>query len=141
MTLALLGATHRSVPLALRERLAFTSDQAIEAIGRFRDSFPGREIVLLSTCNRVELYTAGEQNTPPPSGEEMLRFLAECRGIDAGDLAGHLDSHVDQAVVRHLFGVASGLDSMVLGEPQILSQVKQAWAMARERDSTGPLTS
>jgi glutamyl-tRNA reductase len=141
MTLALLGATHRSVPLALRERLAFTTDQAIDAIGRFRDHFPGREIVLLSTCNRVEIYTAGEQEAPPPSGEEMLKFLAECRGLNTGDLAGHLDSQVDQAVVRHLFGVASGLDSMVLGEPQILAQVKQAWAMARERDSTGPLTS
>lgn len=140
MTLALLGATHRSVPLALRERLAFTTEQAIEAILRFRHRFPGREVVLLSTCNRVEFYTAGEDDTPPPSGDEMLRFLAECRGIEVTSLAGLLEQQVDQAVVRHLFGVASGLDSMVLGEPQILAQVKQAWAMARESESTGPLT-
>jgi glutamyl-tRNA reductase len=139
MTLALVGGTHRTVPLALRERLAFSADQAAEALARFRDRFPGREGVLLSTCNRVEFYAAGDRE-PAPAEEEMLAFLAECRGLDAGLLAPVLARRRDDAVVRHLFAVASGLDSMVLGEPQILAQVKQAWTLAQESRTAGPLT-
>jgi glutamyl-tRNA reductase len=140
MTLALVGATHHSVPLALRERLAFSAEQAVEAIRRFRERFPGREVVLLSTCNRVELYTAGEREAAPPPREELVSFLAECRGVDVRDLEAVLHGRVDDGVVRHLFSVASGLDSMVLGEPQIVAQVKQAWALARQTESSGPLT-
>jgi glutamyl-tRNA reductase len=139
MTLAFVGGTHRTVPLALRERLAFSAEQAAEALARFRDRFPGREAVLLSTCNRVEFYAAGAAGGPPPQ-EQIVSFLAECRGIDAGLLAPVLAHERDEAVVRHLFSVASGLDSMVLGEPQILAQVKQAWALAQESRTSGPLT-
>ncbi|MCE9630337.1 MAG: glutamyl-tRNA reductase [Planctomycetia bacterium] len=131
MTLALVGGTHRTVPLALRERLAFSAEQAAEALARFRDRFPGREGVLLSTCNRVEFYAAGENDLAAPPPEQLVSFLAECRGIDVAALAPVLSREHDEAVVRHLFGVASGLDSMVLGEPQILAQVKQAWAIAQ----------
>ncbi|MBU6221859.1 MAG: glutamyl-tRNA reductase [Planctomycetes bacterium] len=140
MTLAFVGGTHRTVPLALRERLAFSAEQAAEALGRFRDRFPGREVVLLSTCNRVELYAAGEEAAVPPPAEQLVSFLAECRGIDASVLAPVLARESDEAVVRHLFSVASGLDSMVLGEPQIVAQVKQAWALAQRHETTGPLT-
>ena len=138
MTLALVGGTHRTVPLDLRERLAFSAEQAAAALARFRERFPGREGVLLSTCNRVEFYAAGAEAAPPP--EQIVSVLAECRGIDAGLLNPVLAQVEDEAVVRHLFGVASGLDSMVLGEPQILSQVKQAWALAQESRTSGPLT-
>ena len=140
MTLALVGGTHRTVPLALRERLAFSAEQAAEALARFRDRFPGREGVLLSTCNRVEFYAAGEGQSAAPAAEQLVSFLAECRGIDAGSLDPLLAREHDEAVVRHLFGVAAGLDSMVLGEPQILAQVKQAWAIAQDSQTTGPLT-
>jgi glutamyl-tRNA reductase len=140
MTLALVGGTHRTVPLALRERLAFSADQAAEALARFRDRFPGREGVLLSTCNRVEFYAAGEGQSAAPAAEQLVSFLAECRGIDPGSLDPLLAREHDDAVVRHLFGVAAGLDSMVLGEPQILAQVKQAWAIAQDSQTTGPLT-
>ncbi|MFY8222313.1 MAG: glutamyl-tRNA reductase [Pirellulales bacterium] len=140
MTLAFVGGTHRTVPLALRERLAFSAEQAAEALCRFRDRFPGREVVLLSTCNRVELYAAGEEAAVPPPAEQLVSFLAECRGIDAAVLAPVLARESDEAVVRHLFSVASGLDSMVLGEPQIVAQVKQAWALAQRTETAGPLT-
>jgi glutamyl-tRNA reductase len=140
MTLAFVGGTHRTVPLPLRERLAFSAEQAADALRRFRDRFPGREGVLLSTCNRVELYAAGESDAAPPAREQLVSFLAECRGIDAGLLVPVLAGESDEAVVRHLFSVASGLDSMVLGEPQIVAQVKQAWAIAQESRTTGPLT-
>jgi glutamyl-tRNA reductase len=140
MTLAFVGGTHRTVPLALRERLAFSADQAAEALVRFRERFPGREGVLLSTCNRVEFYAAGEQAAVPPPPDQLVSFLAECRGIDASLLAPVLAGDRDEAAVRHLFSVASGLDSMVLGEPQIVAQVKQAWAIAQENNTSGPLT-
>ena len=140
MRLAFVGGTHRTVPLDLRERLAFSAEQAAEALRRFRSRFPGREVVLLSTCNRVELYAAGEDAAVPPPTEQLVSFLAECRGIDAGVLAPVLSGQSDEAVVRHLFSVASGLDSMVLGEPQIVAQVKQAWSIAQESETAGPLT-
>jgi glutamyl-tRNA reductase len=140
MQLAFVGGTHRTVPLDLRERLAFSAGQAAEALARFRDRFPGREGVLLSTCNRVEFYAAGTGTAGPPGADELVSFLADCRGIDAGLLTPVLAGERDEAVVRHLFAVASGLDSMVLGEPQILAQVKQAWALAQEHRTTGPLT-
>jgi len=95
--------------------------------------------VLLSTCNRVEFYAAGERDAAPAE-DEILAFLAECRGLDAGLLTPVLARRRDDAVVRHLFSVASGLDSMVLGEPQILAQVKQAWALAQDSRTAGPLT-
>jgi glutamyl-tRNA reductase len=140
MMLAFVGGTHRTVPLPLRERLAFSADQAAAALARFRDRFPGREGVLLSTCNRVELYAAGDRDAAPPPSDQLVSFLAECRGLDAGLLAPVLCGERDEAVVRHLFRVAAGLDSMVLGEPQIVSQVKQAWTIAQESRTTGPLT-
>jgi len=141
MTLAFVGGTHRTVPLALRERLAFSAEQAAEALNRFRERFPGREGVLLSTCNRVEFYAAGaEADGPPPPPDQLVSFLAECRGIDASLLTPVLAGDRDEAVVRHLFSVAAGLDSMVLGEPQIVAQVKQAWSLAQESRTSGPLT-
>ena len=140
MMLALVGGTHRTVPLDLRERLAFSADQAAAALARFRDRFPGREGVLLSTCNRVEFYAAGEPGAEPPQAEQLVSFLAECRGIEAGMLAPVLARERDEGVARHLFSVAAGLDSMVLGEPQILAQVKQAWALAQDSRTAGPLT-
>jgi len=140
MSVAFVGGTHRTVPLALRERLAFSAAQAAEALARFRERFPGREGVLLSTCNRVELYAAGAEAAGPPRADELVSFLAECRGIDAGLLAPVLAADSDEAAVRHLFSVAAGLDSMVLGEPQIVAQVKQAWAIAQENNTAGPLT-
>jgi glutamyl-tRNA reductase len=140
MTLAFVGGSHRTVPMALRERLAFSAEQAADALRRFRERFPGREAVLLSTCNRVEFYAAGENEAVPPAPGQLVDFLAECRGIDAAILKPVLAGENDDAAVHHLFAVASGLDSMVLGEPQIVAQVKQAWALAQEHRTAGPLT-
>jgi len=140
MTLAFVGGSHRTVPLSLRERLAFSAEQAAAALARFRDRFPGREGVLLSTCNRVELYAAGDRPDEAPDAGQLVSFLAECRGLDPGLLEPVLAREQDDAAVRHLFGVASGLDSMVLGEPQIVAQVKQAWTIAQDSRTSGPVT-
>ena len=139
-TLMLVGGSHRTVPLELRERLAFSSEQAALALGQFRDRFPGWEAVLLSTCNRVELYAAGEPESAALEAASLVTFLADCRGLETARLEPVISRAQDEAVVRHLFGVAAGLDSMVLGEPQILGQVKQAWTLAREAGTVGPLT-
>jgi len=139
-TLVLVGVSHRTAALDVRERLAFSAEQAAVALAAFRDRFPGREAVLLSTCNRVELYAAGGPEAAAPTAADLVDFLASCRGLERDRLAGSACEHRDEAVVRHLFGVAAGLDSMVLGEPQILGQVKQAWTLAQESGTTGPLT-
>jgi len=139
-TLALVGATHRTVPLELRERLAFSADEAVATLAAFRERFPGREVVLLSTCNRVELYVAGEHEATAPPQDALVAFLAERRGLEPATVARAVSGQADEGVARHLFSVAAGLDSMVLGEPQILAQVKQAWTLARESGSTGALT-
>ena len=97
MTLAFVGGTHRTVPLALRERLAFSAEQAAEALIRFRERFPGRECVLLSTCNRVEFYAAGERAAVPPPPDQLVSFLAECRGIDVTLLSSVLAGERDEA--------------------------------------------
>ncbi len=139
-TLTLVSATHRTVPLELRERLAFSAEQAATALAAFRERFPGREAVLLSTCNRVEFYVAGENDVPAPPADDLVAFLAECRELNAALLDGVVSRQADEAVVRHLFSVAAGLESMVLGEPQILGQVKGAWLLARDSGTSGPLT-
>ncbi len=139
MSLTFVGGSHRTVPIELRERLAFSAEQAAEALARFRTAFPGSEAVLLSTCNRVELYAAAEQQGPPPP-DELAMFLAECRGVDPTSVGGVLGGDQGPAAVKHLFCVAAGLDSMVLGEPQIVAQVKQAWQIAQQSGTTGPLT-
>ena len=140
MSLTFAGGNHRTVPIELREKLAFSSEQATQALARFQQQFPGSEAVLLSTCNRIELYAAyGERGGPPPP-DELAMFLAECRGVDPSHVGRALGGEQGTAAVKHLFCVAAGLDSMVLGEPQIVAQVKQAWQLAQQSGTTGPLT-
>ena len=140
MSLAFAGGSHRTVPIELREKLAFSSEQATEALVRFQKQFPGSEAVLLSTCNRIELYAADEERRGPPPPDELAMFLAECRGVDPTNVGRVLSGEQGTAAVKHLFCVAAGLDSMVLGEPQIVAQVKQAWQLAQKSGTTGPLT-
>ncbi len=140
MKLQLVGCSHHTAPLELRERLAFSREQIPAALGRLRSAFPETEAVLLSTCNRVELYTAADRADQAPSGDQMIEFLAEFHGLRAGEIAGELFLRKRDEAIRHLFRVAASLDSMVMGEAQILSQVKDAYQLANDGDYTGPLT-
>ena len=140
MTLHLVGCSHRSSSVDIREQLAFTPAQAVEALRQLRSDYPTAETVLLSTCNRVELYMASDGSADLPDHSAMIQFLAAFHGLDERDIAGHLFLHSDIDAVKHLFMVAASLDSMVLGEAQILSQVKQAFATAQEQQTTGPVT-
>ncbi|MCG8585392.1 MAG: glutamyl-tRNA reductase, partial [Pirellulales bacterium] len=140
MKLQLVGCSHHTSGIEVRERIAFSAEEVRTALDRLRDRYPKSEAVLLSTCNRVELYTAGESSDHLPTADEAIRFLAEFHGISPESIHADLFRMSDEEVLRHLFRVAASLDSMVVGEPQILSQVKEAYQQAIVRDATGPIT-
>jgi len=127
MTLWVLGLNHQTAPVDLRERVAFDAGTVPHALSSLRALPDVAEAALLSTCNRTELYAVAED------GDVLSSWLA----THAEGLEGYLYRHRDADAVRHLFRVATGLDSMVLGEPQILGQVKDAWAIARTAGTLG----
>lgn len=140
MKLQIIGCSHHSASVDVRERIAFSPDQAREALQQFQSKYPGSEAVLLSTCNRVEFYTAAEDPNACPSHHDVVAFLADYHGVDQSQLFDDLFERTGEDAIRHLFTVAASLDSMVVGEAQILSQVKQAYEMARLGNCTGVLT-
>ena len=140
MKLHMIGCSHHNTSVQLRERIAFSPEQARSALDRLRASFPSSEAVLLSTCNRTELYTAAEDAATCPSPNQMVQFVADFHGLPPTEVAGELRERNDEDAVRHLFMTAASLDSMIVGEAQILSQVKQAYELANDGDATGPLT-
>ncbi len=140
MKLHMVGCSHHNAAIAVRERLAFSREQAAEALSRFRTRFPEAEAVLLSTCNRVELYFASETPEACPSHHDAVAFLAEFHGLSPTELFNELFEHTGEDFVRHLFTVAASLDSMVIGEAQILAQVKQAYELANSVAATGTIT-
>lgn len=131
MSLWVLGINHQTAPVSLRERVAFSAESVPTALAALRALPPVREVALLSTCNRTELYAIADDD-----GRALGDWLAT-HPDDLGDLHAYLYRHADADAVRHLFRVATGLDSLVLGEPQILGQVKDAWATARAAGSLG----
>ncbi len=137
MHLLLLGVTHRTAPVELRERLDFASRDvgaAVEALG----ARPGlAESVVLSTCNRAEIYAVTDNIDQGREG--LLEFLGEYHHVPRTAFSPHLFERQEAEAVHHLFRVAAGLDSLVVGEPQILGQVKESWSIAAERRCTGPL--
>ena len=135
--LHLLGLNHTTAPVAVRERLAFSPDQRAAAMAAFRGQFPGCEAVLLSTCNRVELYVARAGGHP--SAGDVAGFVAAFHGVPADTFHSHLYHRSERPLVEHLFNVAASLDSMVLGETQILGQVREAYDAARLAGTAGPL--
>jgi len=130
MNLQVLGINHQTAPVRLRERVAFAADMLPAALAALHGLPAVREVALLSTCNRTELYAVTDDD-----GEALGQWLAS--HPDDGDLHAYLYRHRDADAARHLFRVAAGLDSLVLGEPQILGQVKEAWAAARAAGTLG----
>jgi glutamyl-tRNA reductase len=126
LRLLVVGLNHRTAPLALRETVSFNPAQAVAATHQFHQRFPQAELVILSTCNRVELYIA-RPVASEPTLEGVAGFLAEYHALQREQLQGHLYHREDREMIEHLFAVTSSLDSMVIGETQILSQVKHAY--------------
>jgi glutamyl-tRNA reductase len=136
----MIGCSHHRTSVELRERLAFSAEQCRDALCRFRLQFPQTEAVLLSTCNRVELYTASEADDGCPTHQQIVEFLARYHGLEPAEIFDDVFERTGEDAVRHLFTVAASLDSMVVGEAQILSQVKQAYDLAAAGDAAGALT-
>jgi len=139
--LLLLGLNHTTAPLSVREKLAFSAAERDAAVEALRRRFPECEAVLLSTCNRVEIYVArtGTFHHPHPAMEELADFLAESHALPAADFRPHLYHKAGRDAVRHLFRVASSLDSLVLGENQILGQVRDAYEAAKAGGAAGSI--
>jgi glutamyl-tRNA reductase len=126
------GINHTTASVDLRGRVAFAPEIVIESLQQALENLHGGEIALLSTCNRTEIYFHGEA-----SDEQLLGWLADCKGVALEQLRDCYYCYRDQQAVRHIMCVASGLDSLVLGEPQIFGQIKSAYAVGREAGTVG----
>jgi glutamyl-tRNA reductase len=138
MEIVLVGLNHRTAPVEVRERVSFTAEQARRAADELRSRGLLEETLVLSTCNRSEVY-----GVPPEACHEcapgLSSFLSEFHSVRPDVLSGALYHHYDRAAVRHLFRVSAGLDSMLLGEAEILGQVREAYRFAHEQGATGPV--
>lgn len=134
MGLLALGINHKTATLELRERVAFTPERLLDALREGCAQGGVRELAILSTCNRTEFYCAD----PRVSGEGLVAWLGRHHQVPLADLSRFLYTFEDEQAVRHIMRVAAGLDSMVLGEPQILGQMKDAWGQAQQAGTLGP---
>ena len=136
MKILVVGLYHKKAPIDIRERLAFDADQVVKALRELKGRFRKSEFVLLSTCNRVELYCACERDGPV-NLDAIAQFFSEFHNVDLKDFQDLLYIYEDDDSVAHLLTVASSLDSMVLGEVQIVAQVKESYRLACTAGSTG----
>jgi glutamyl-tRNA reductase len=134
MALLAYGINHRTASVDLREKLAFSPDKVISALNQVRDEARLREVAILSTCNRTELYCSSDAEDSGP----LLSWLVQYHSLPIDHVSRCVYEFWNEAAVRHLMRVASGLDSMVLGEPQILGQLKSAYTVAQEAKTVGP---
>ncbi len=135
MSILLIGLNHRTAPVEIREQLAFSREGVATALMLFRNQFAGAEAAILSTCNRVEILVASD--TEKPDVNDVVRFIAQARDLPVNEFRNCMYTLSGEQACRHFFRVASGLDSMVLGENQIVSQIKQAYSIASEQGTTG----
>lgn len=138
MNLRVIGCNVESADVALREKLAFDDAKLRAALAELNARY-GAEAVVLGTCNRVEIYLARPEESAPVHAPLVAEFLAEVHGIPAEQILPHLYEHADTDAVKHAFRVAASLDSVVIGEGQIASQVKEAFEIAQKCEATGPL--
>ncbi|HEX5880597.1 MAG TPA: glutamyl-tRNA reductase [Actinomycetota bacterium] len=139
MPVFVVGANYRSAPLELLERLAIDAERRPKALASLLDLEHVHEAVVVSTCNRVEVYVAISRFHG--AAAEVRRFLADFNGLGLGELTDHLYDYYEERAVQHLFAVAAGVDSMVVGEAQILGQVREAFQAAQAERSAGPVLS
>ncbi|MBA2552707.1 MAG: glutamyl-tRNA reductase [Geodermatophilaceae bacterium] len=135
MSLLIVGMSHRTAPVALLERASFGRDDIGKALHELLEGEHVHEAVLLSTCNRIEVVADVERFHGGVN--EVSALLSQRSGQPAGELSAHLYVHYEDAAVAHLFSVAAGLDSMVVGESQVLGQLRSAYALAREESAVG----
>jgi glutamyl-tRNA reductase len=137
MSIILIGVNHKTAPVEIRERLAFSDEACAEGLRQLVDGEIVREGLIVSTCNRVEILSATTTEQMETSAGRLAQFLNAAASLPADFLNSHLYRHTDEEAVRHLFRVASSLDSMVVGEPQVLGQVRRAYSVAVEAGTAG----
>ncbi|ETX09514.1 glutamyl-tRNA reductase [Marinomonas ushuaiensis DSM 15871] len=135
MPLITVGVNHKTAPVSIRERVAFAPEKMIDALSSLISARKANEAVIVSTCNRTELYCSVEDFSQT---EGIVEWLGQYHGIDQLELQKYCYTHCNDDSVRHVMRVASGLDSLILGEPQILGQVKSAYAVSQEGACLGP---
>jgi len=135
--LLLVGISYRTAPVELRERLDFQARGVADALRALALRGSAREAVVVSTCNRAELYVACDEAAA--TRQDLVHFVSDFNGVAPDEIAPHVYDVIDLDVARHLFRVAAGLDSLVMGEPQILGQVKEAHTSATEARTAGPV--
>ena len=136
--LLVIGVSHKTAPVEVRERLALTDARAAEFLRDLHGVAEVQEVVAISTCNRTELYLVVDD--PVEAESTVLGMLARQASIRPTALSGAIYSHRNCDAARHLYRVSSGLESMIVGEDQVQGQVKRAYDAALERETTGPLT-
>lgn len=134
MAIVTLGVNHRTASVNLRERLTIGPERLPSALSEIQSGLGLPEVAILSTCNRTEIYC----DLPELNAKPVIDWLGRYQAMSSHEIADHAYVHHDEAAVRHMLRVASGLDSLVLGEPQILGQLKSAYAIAREVQTLGP---
>jgi len=137
MSIVLVGINHKSAPVEVRERLAFTEDACSTALHALVDGEIVREGLIVSTCNRVEVLAETGSERLSDTIERVNQFLSRTDSLPRSVFETHLYQHTDDEAVRHLFRVTSSLDSMVVGEPQVLGQVRRAYSIALEAGTAG----
>ena len=137
MSLLVVGLNHRTVPVELLERIAVAPEALPKALHALMRREHLAEAVLLSTCNRTEIYA--HATLFHPAMQDVRDFLADTSGVDPDEFSDLLYAYHDDAAVSHLFSVAAGLDSMIIGEGEILGQVREAWQLAERESASGPL--
>ncbi len=137
LDIVLLGVNHKTAPVALRECLAISKDETSVALKAFQDLSSIREVMLFSTCNRVEVLMVAEDKSS--AVDTVISFLSELKQLPVSEFEKSLYIHEGDDAVRHVFRVAASLDSMVVGEPQVLGQIKEAYQMATQTKTSGVL--
>jgi glutamyl-tRNA reductase len=137
MSIVLIGVNHKTAPVEVRELLAFSESACSDSLRSLIDGELLREGLIVSTCNRVEIVTATANDQLNQGIERITEFLSTSRNLPRDSFFPHLYQHVDDHAIRHLFRVTSSLDSMVVGEPQVLGQVRRAYSLALEAGTAG----
>lgn len=137
MSIVLVGVNHKSAPVELRELLAFSEEACTAGLRTLVDGLVVREGLIVSTCNRVEVLSAIAPEQLNEGANRIIDFLSGSRNVPRDFFQEHVYHHTDEEAVRHVFRVTSSLDSMVIGEPQVLGQVRRAYSLAREAGTTG----
>jgi glutamyl-tRNA reductase len=139
VSLVVIGLNHRTTPVELLERMAVPASELAKALHTLERSENLAEVAVLSTCNRTEVYARCTRFHP--AVEDVRNFLTDQSGLDPDTITDHLYTYHDDAAVAHLFGVAAGVDSMIVGEGEILGQVREAWEIAERESMIGPIVS